>query len=193
MPTPLSLCLYCGSRNGRSPAYAGAAETLGSGLAARGMTLIYGGGGIGLMGIAADAAKSAGGRVVGIIPQFLQDREAGHKGIDEMHVVPSMHERKALMCELADAFCVLPGGLGTLDETFEILTWRQLGLHDKPVFLIDVEGFWQPLIALIEAQVAGGFVSGSDLPGFRVVASVDELFAKLAGLEPDGEVATERL
>jgi len=152
------VCLFCGSSTGRLPAYRQAAEALGSLLASRGLALVYGGGGVGLMGAAADAALAAGGQVVGVIPHGLQAREVGHRGLTELRVVGSMHERKAAMAELADGFVALPGGMGTLEELAEVLTWAQLGIHRKPVGLVDVEGYWQPLVAFLDHARDEGFL-----------------------------------
>jgi hypothetical protein len=153
-----SVCVYAGSRLGRRPDYRLAAEALGRGLAERGMTLVYGGGNVGIMSAMADAALAAGGRVVGVIPRFLEEREIRRSDLTEQHTVATMHERKAKMAALSQAFVVLPGGLGTLDETFEILTWRQLRLHDHPILLVDLGGYWSHLLRQLELGVAEGFV-----------------------------------
>ena len=153
-----SVCVYAGSRLGRRPDYRLAAEALGRGLAERGMTLVYGGGNVGIMSAMADAALAAGGRVVGVIPRFLEEREIRRSDLTEQHTVATMHERKAKMAALSQAFVVLPGGLGTLDETFEILTWRQLRLHDHPILLVDLGGYWSHLLRQLEHGVAEGFV-----------------------------------
>lgn len=174
-----SLCVYCGSSAGESPIYAAAAERLGSELAARGIRLVYGGGRVGLMGILADAVLTGGGAVTGIIPGHLQEQEVGHNALSELIIVETMHERKAKMSELADAFAVLPGGLGTLDETFEIVTWRQLRLHDKPVVIIDVDGYWGPLQQMVAAMAEGGFVRKEHAALFTVVPGVEEAFDAL--------------
>ena len=145
-------------RAGGSPAYAEAARAFGAAAAARGLGVVYGGGRVGLMGAVADGALAAGGEVIGVIPQELVDRELAHGGLTELHVVGSLHERKALMAELADAFVALPGGFGTLDELLEQLTWSQLGLHAKPIGLLDVEEYWRPLIALARHATEEGFV-----------------------------------
>lgn len=154
-----SLCVYCGA-SGRVPeAYKQAARDLGTELGRRGIDLVYGGGKVGLMGVIADAAIAAGGKVIGIIPNHLMKLEVGHGGASELIVVDTMHERKQIMFDRADAFAILPGGLGTLDETFEIVTWKQLRLHDKPVIVVDIEGYWQPLQALLEHMITAGFVN----------------------------------
>jgi hypothetical protein len=152
------VCVYCGSNRGARPEYAAAAHRLGRLLGERGIGLVYGGGNVGLMGVLADAALAAGAAVTGVIPQTLVDREVAHQGLTEQRIVGSMHERKALMAELADAFIALPGGLGTLDELFEIWTWSQLGFHAKPCGLLDVAGYFQPLVAFLDRAVAEGFV-----------------------------------
>jgi len=139
------LCVFCGSASGVRPEYEAAARELGTVLAGRGVGVVYGGASVGLMGVVADSALAAGGEVIGIIPQALVDREVAHAGLSELHVVGSMHERKALMAELSDAFVALPGGMGTLEELFEVFTWRQLGLHAKPIALLDVAGYWAGL------------------------------------------------
>jgi hypothetical protein len=162
------VCVFCGASSGRLPAYAGAARAFGAALADRGLGLVYGGGRVGLMGAVADGALAAGGEVIGVIPQELVDRELAHSGVTELRVVASLHERKALMAELSDAFVALPGGFGTLDELMEQLTWLQLGLHDKPVALFDVEGYWRPLIALARHTTEEGFVRESDLAAIAV-------------------------
>ena len=175
-----ALCVYCGSSEGDNPRHVTAAADLGRLAAHRGVRIVFGGGRVGLMGVLADAALAAGGRVTGIIPEHLQAREVGHEGVSELEVVDSMHSRKMRMCELSDAFCVLPGGLGTLDETFEIITWKQLGLHDKPVVVINAGGFWTPLIELIEHQVAAGYVRARHARLFSVVERVEQVFDAIA-------------
>jgi uncharacterized protein (TIGR00730 family) len=162
------VCVFCGASSGRLPAYADGARAFGAALAERGIGLVYGGGRVGLMGAVADGALAAGGEVIGVIPQELLDRELAHSGVTELRVVGSLHERKALMAELSDAFVALPGGFGTLDELMEQLTWSQLGLHAKPVALFDVEGYWRPLIALARHATEEGFVRESDLAAIAV-------------------------
>jgi uncharacterized protein (TIGR00730 family) len=176
------LCVYCGSSPGIDASYRAAATRLGALLAQSGVELIYGGGRVGLMGVLADAALGAGGRVTGIIPRHLHDREVAHPGVSDMVVVGSMHERKQRMFELADAFAVLPGGLGTLDETIEILTWRQLGLHDKPLIIADIAAYWAPLLGLIEHAIAHGFTGAPMRDFYRVVARVEDVLPTLAAL-----------
>jgi hypothetical protein len=153
-----SVCVFCGSSPGRDPIHAEAARALGRALAARGLTLVYGGGATGLMGIVADAALQAGGLVTGIIPRGLERRELAHRGLTRLEVVGSMHERKARMAALAEGFVALPGGMGTLEELAEILTWAQLGLHARPVGLLDVAGYYQPLVAFFDRAVEAGFL-----------------------------------
>ncbi len=159
MPVDLQrICVFCGSSRGDDPGYAGAAEALATELVRRGIGLVYGGGSVGLMGIVADAALAAGGDVIGVIPRFLHRREIMHDGVTDLRVVESMHERKALMAELSDGFVVLPGGIGTFEEAFEAMTWTQLGIHDKPVGLLDVGDFFDPMRAMLDRAVADGFI-----------------------------------
>ena len=153
-----SVCVFCGASPGASPVYQEAAVALGRHLAERGLTLVYGGGAVGLMGTVADAALAAGGEVIGIIPQSLQEAEIGHKGLSRLEVVDGMHARKARMAELSDAFIALPGGLGTLEELFEVWTWGQLGYHAKPLGLLDVNGFYEKLGGFLDHIVEEGFV-----------------------------------
>jgi len=152
------VCVFCGSAAGARPAYAQAARALAQELVARGLGLVYGGGSVGLMGVLADAALAAGGEVIGVIPRGLATRELAHGGLTELRVVESMHERKALMAALADGFVALPGGLGTLEETLEMVTWTQLGIHQKPVGLLDVEGYFEGLRRMLAHAVREGFV-----------------------------------
>jgi uncharacterized protein (TIGR00730 family) len=152
-----SLLLFCGSRAGHDPAHAELAAGLGRLCAARGVTLVYGGGRVGLMGVAARACMADGGRVIGIIPRLLMTTEVAQDGLDELHVVETLHERKALMHRLSDAIIALPGSIGTLDELFESLTWRELGIHDKPIWLLGGHGYWAPLEALLAHIGAAGF------------------------------------
>ncbi len=179
---PRAVCVYCGSRTGRNAEWQEAAAALGAGLAERSIDLVFGGGAIGLMGATANAAMAAGGRAIGIIPRDLDVREQANRAVSELHVVDSMHERKLMMAKLSDAFVSLPGGLGTLDETFEILTWRQLRFHDKPIILADIAGYWRPLRDLLDAQVEQGFVDKAHLSLLTVVNSVDEIFAVLESM-----------
>jgi uncharacterized protein (TIGR00730 family) len=174
------LCVYCGASDQVDGVYRDAAVELGVRLADAGIELIYGGGRIGLMGRLADAVLDAGGRVTGIIPDHLHNHEVGHHGVNELLIVGSMHERKQLMFERADAFAVLPGGLGTIEETFEIITWKQLRLHDKPIVIVDVAGYWQKLQALINHVVEQGFASRHSHGLYSVVDTVEALIAALA-------------
>jgi hypothetical protein len=174
------LCIFCGSSVGRDPAYRRLAETLGRGLAERGIGIVYGGGRVGLMGALADAALAAGGEVIGVIPQALMDREIGHVGLTELRVVASMHERKALMAELADGFVALPGGVGTLEELFEIWTWAQLGLHAKPCGVLDADGFYAPLLGFLDHLVDTGFVRPAHRAMLVAARSPEELLAAFA-------------
>jgi len=153
-----SVCVFCGSNGGADPAYLEAAATTGRALAERGLRLVYGGGKVGMMGAIADAALAAGGDVVGVIPQQIFDLEIGHEGVSDLRVVRSMHERKALMAELADAFVALPGGIGTFEELFEVYTWAQLGLHRKPLGLLDVAGYYAPLEGMLDHAVEQRFL-----------------------------------
>jgi len=169
------ICVYCGSNAGTNPHYARAARELGELFATRGLGLVYGGGKVGLMGMLADAALAKGAEVIGVIPAALQVREVGHTGLTELRVVETMHERKALMEDLADAFVALPGGLGTLDELFEILTWAQLGMHNKPCGLLDVDGYFKPLLAWLDHATSEGFVR----PEHRAMIMMDTDGARL--------------
>jgi uncharacterized protein (TIGR00730 family) len=152
------ICVFCGSSPGHDPRYLEAARTMGQTLARRGLGLVYGGGSVGLMGAVADAALAAGGEVIGVIPEVLQIRELAHRSLTTLHVVGSMHERKALMAELSDGFVALPGGMGTLEELSEVLTWAQLGLHARPIGLLDVAGYYQPLADFFDRAVGAGFL-----------------------------------
>jgi hypothetical protein len=188
-----ALCVYCGSSAAVAAPYRVAAVELGTALAVAGIETVFGGGRVGLMGLLADAALAAGGRVTGIIPERLRDAELAHGGLSELLVVSSMHERKRLMAERADAFAVLPGGIGTLDEMFEILSWRQLGLHQKPIFLVDVDGYWAPLRALLGHIVEAGFARPQTKDLVRWVSSVPELLEALAAEPISPAVATQFL
>jgi uncharacterized protein (TIGR00730 family) len=171
-----NLAVFCGANVGAGPRYALLARALGVALGRRGIGLVYGGGNVGLMGVLADGVLHAEGRVVGVIPRLLAEAELAHQGATEMHVVESMHDRKALMTARCDAFVALPGGLGTMDELFEALTWAQLGIHRKPVYLLDPFGFYSPLVEQVDRFVAEGFVSPANRALLRVVRSIGELF-----------------
>ena len=180
-PSPLSLCAYCGSRDGADPAYAEAAEALGAEIAQRGWRLVYGAGDVGLMGRVARAAQKGGAETFGVIPTHLLQREVGKRDLTSFIVTETMHERKKVMFMNAEAVVVLPGGAGSLDELFEVLTWRQLGLHQKPIFLLNTRGYWDKLMELVEHVIASGF-AGDDIKGFlTVVDTVEELTAALEG------------
>src|SRR3712207_1163783 len=152
------VCVYCGSSPGARPEYRAAARDLGTHLAQSGIGVVYGGGKVGLMGAVADAARDAGGEVIGVIPRALWEREVGHRGLDDLRVVASMHERKALMADLSDAFVALPGGVGTLEELVEAMTWTQLGIHDKPCGLLDAGGYYRHLVAFLDHAVEERFL-----------------------------------
>ncbi|MGM9485757.1 TIGR00730 family Rossman fold protein [Ideonella sp. YS5] len=177
---PFSVCVYCGSRFGDSPAFLSAARALGEAIASRGWRLVYGGGNVGLMGATADAALEVGGHVVGVIPERLMNREVGHRGLTELHVVQTMHERKKVMAELADAFVALPGGIGTLEELFEVWTWRHLGYHDQPIGLLNVGGFYDPLLTFMNHTRDAGFVDDEQQRMLTVSADAADLLDRLA-------------
>ncbi len=194
MTRPSSLCVFCGSKKGADPAHAAAARRLGQLMAEKGVRLVFGGGRIGLMGVLADAVLAGGGRVVGVIPEFLMALEVEHTGVDEIIVAGSMHERKRRMFELSDGFVVLAGGLGTLDETLEIVTWKQLQLHAKPVVVVNTGGYWSGLTAMVRQTVDGGFAHAGVMELFSVVDTPDEVFAALAAApKPDRKVLTDHL
>jgi uncharacterized protein (TIGR00730 family) len=179
-----SLCVYCASGIGIDSRHAEAARELGRAMAGNRIRLIYGGARIGLMGALADAVLSGGGDVVGIIPRHLDRVEVGHRGASELIVVDSMHQRKQKMFEMSDAFAVLPGGVGTLDETFEIITWRKLQLHDKPILLVDIAGFWRPLLSLIDHIIGQGFAHPADRNLYQVVSTIPALLGALKSAPP---------
>ncbi|MCA2998840.1 MAG: TIGR00730 family Rossman fold protein [Burkholderiales bacterium] len=186
MNTLNSLCLFCGASPGADPAYRHAAAAFGTTLAHRKIRLIYGGGSVGLMGVAADACLAAGGEVVGVIPRMLMEKEVGHPGVTQMHVVETMHERKALMTELSDGFIALPGGYGTLDELFESLTWQQLGYHTKPIGLLNVNGFFDGLIAFLDHARDERFLRGLHRDSLQIDTDLAALIDKLRRAEaPD--------
>jgi uncharacterized protein (TIGR00730 family) len=179
-----SVCVFCGSNAGNDPRFASAAREFGELLAKEGIALVYGGGHVGLMGIIADAVLANGGKAIGVIPRALWDREVGHRGLTELHIVETMHERKAMMASLADAFVALPGGLGTLEEIFEVWTWAQLGIHAKPLGFLDVAGFYGPLMGFLDRNVEAGFIRARH----RATAIVDSdpvaLLRRLADCDP---------
>jgi uncharacterized protein (TIGR00730 family) len=178
------VCVFAGSNPGVRPAYRAAAEALGGALAARGWGLVYGGGSVGLMGALADATLAAGGEVIGVIPRALAVREIAHGHLTDLRLVETMHDRKAQMAELADAFVALPGGAGTFDELFEIITWAQLGLHNKPIGLLDAEGYFAPLLALVAHAVGEGFIRPEDHDLLLVREQVPTLLDALAAYTP---------
>lgn len=184
-PQPITaIAVYCGSSYGTNPAYATIATQVGQGLARKGITLVYGGGRAGLMGQVADAALSAGGKVIGIIPVRLMDKEAGHMGLTELHVVPDMHVRKSMMIDKADAFITLPGGVGTLEELFEVWAWLQLGFHRKPVGLLNVAGYYDPLLAMMKHTVDQGFMRAENNAQLLADTSLDGLLAQMHAFKP---------
>ena len=182
VPSPSSLCIFCGSRFGSDPGTRDTAVQLGEFLARSGITLVYGGGGVGLMGLVANAALGAGGKVVGIIPDFLLQREAGHPALTETVVVRNMHERKLQMFERSEAFVVLPGGIGTLEELFEVLSWRTLGLHNKPIVIVDQGGYWAPLATLLRSIVDRGFADASHLDHLAFIRDLGQLLPTIAAM-----------
>ena len=179
-----SVGVFCGSNSGRGDRYVAAARALGAELASRDIKLVYGGGRVGLMGEVADAALAGGGHVTGVIPAALVAREVGHTALSEQHVVDSMHERKALMAELSQGFIAMPGGYGTLDETFEILTWAQLGMHKHPVGMLNVDGYFDKLLAFVDHAIAEGFVRPEYKAMLSVAADPGELLAAMGRYRP---------
>lgn len=183
MPIVKSVAVFCGSRHGHDPIWRESAEELGLGLAAAGISLVYGGGRVGLMGVVADSVLAGGGQVTGVIPDFLMRREVAHPEVENLIVTADMHSRKQRMFSLSDAFIMMPGGLGTYDEVIEIITWRQLGLHDKPVLLCDIAGSAQPIHKAMVAAVEMGFADPSALELFETVDGVAAVLRRLTGLE----------
>ncbi|UTW52940.1 TIGR00730 family Rossman fold protein [bacterium SCSIO 12827] len=189
-----AICVFCGSRTGSDPAYENAARALGRLMAEKGIRLVYGGGHVGLMGVIADAVLDAGGQVTGVIPDFLRRREVGRDDLTELVITDSMHSRKQRMFELADAFVALPGGLGTLDETIEVATWKQLGLHTKPIVILDAAGYWGALSALLTSVVKGGFAYGDIQTLWSVVDSAEQVFDAIdAAARPGPKAVSARL
>ena len=187
MSPAFSICVYCGSRPGTEPAFAEAAREVGLWIAQNKGQLVYGGGHNGLMGMMADACLQAGGRVVGVIPKALVEKEWAHSGCSELHVVENMHERKSLMAERADAFLAMPGGIGTFEEFFEVWTWRQLGYHDKPVGLLNIKGYYDNLLAFLSTSVLQGFMNAEQMQLIRSGTNTELLLKSLvteAGLAP---------
>ena len=183
-PIPGRIAVFCGSATGRDPRYVAEARELGRAIAGRGIGLVYGGGSIGLMGAIADAVLEAGGEVIGVIPRTLWEREVGHRGLTELRIVETMHERKAMMAELADAFVALPGGLGTLEELFEAWTWSQLGLHRKPCAILDANGYYDDLVSFLDKAVAAGFVDATFRSMLIVEREPAALFERIAAYAP---------
>ena len=184
MSTLKRICVFCGSSVGSRPAYAAAARELGRTLAERGLGIVFGGGKVGLMGVLADAALAAGGEAIGVIPEALVAREIGHNGLTKLHVVRSMHQRKTLMADLADAFIALPGGYGTFEEFFEAVTWTQLGIHKKPCGLLNVNGYYDALLALLDRAVADGFIREANRILVLDAPDVPMLLGKLEAFRP---------
>lgn len=185
-----SICVYCGSRPGELPVYAEAARAVGTWIGQRGGQLVYGGGRTGLMGIVAEATKAAGGRVVGVIPRALVDKELANQSCDELHIVANMHERKAMMAERSDAFLALPGGIGTFEELFEVWTWRQLGYHDKPVGLLNVENYYTSMLQFLQSTVTQGFMGAWQMDLIKAgsdIASLMQFLVESAGLVPESK------
>ena len=190
MTPRFSICVYCGSRSGERPEFTATAQAVGRWIGERGGQLVYGGGRTGLMGTVADATRAAGGRVVGVIPKALVDKELANRQIDELHVVGTMHERKAMMGERADAFLALPGGIGTFEELFEIWTWRQLGYHDKPVGILNVAGYYDALLTFLAHSVREGFMGDWQMDLIRSgdeASSLLEALVEECGRHPRGD------
>ena len=181
---PHSVCVYCGSRSGTDPAFAALATSLGQAIGRRGWQLVYGGGRAGLMGLVADAALEAGARVVGVIPESLMRMEVGHRGLTELHVVATMHERKQMMAERADAFIAMPGGIGTFEELFEVWTWRHLRYHDRPMGLLDASRYWEPLLRFLQSSVAAGFMDERQMAMLTVSQDPEAMLDALQAAGP---------
>ncbi|MEM6683304.1 MAG: TIGR00730 family Rossman fold protein [Pseudomonadota bacterium] len=178
------ICVFCGSSPGHDPDYARIGNIVGAALAERGIGVVYGGASIGVMGAVADGAMAAGGEVIGVIPKAITEFEVSHPGITALHVVDTMHQRKAMMADLSDAFIALPGGIGTLEELFEVWTWGQLGYHDKPVGLLDVKDYWVPLEGFLDDMVAKGFLRPAHRQMVMNEADIDQLLARFAAYDP---------
>jgi uncharacterized protein (TIGR00730 family) len=191
MKQPFSVCVYCGSRTGENPAFAQAARDVGRWIGANRGQLVYGGGNNGLMGVVADATLEAGGRVIGVIPKALVEREFAKLDCTELHVVDTMHDRKRMMAERADAFLALPGGIGTFEELFEVWTWRQLGYHDKPIGLLDAAGYFAPLLAFLRTSVDHGFMNDWQMGLLRVDSDAAALLAQLEQIRGNSSAATD--
>lgn len=178
------ICVFCGSSFGNSPAFREHAERVGRAIARKKLGLVYGGGRVGLMGVVADAALAEGGEAIGVIPEALSTHEVAHRGLTELHVVPGMHERKAMMASRSDAFLILPGGVGTYEEFFEILSWAALGIHGKPIGLLNVEGYFDPLLALLEFGADNGFIRPRFLEPLLVSSDPESIVADLLAFSP---------
>jgi len=185
MPQPTALCVYCGSQSGRDPLYRETAHAFGVELARRGITLVYGGGKVGLMGTVANAVLAAGGKAIGVIPRQLVEREVAHQGLTELVVVDTMHQRKTRMYELSDAFVALPGGFGTMDEMFEMLTWAQLGLHRYPCAFVETRGYYQHLRRMMDQMVTEGFVTQTRRDSIWFGDELDALFEWMSNYQAD--------
>jgi uncharacterized protein (TIGR00730 family) len=181
---PRAICVFCGASAGTSPAYLAAARAVGAAIAGRGIEVVYGGGRVGLMGAVADAALAAGGRVTGVIPATLVERELAHPGLSDLRIVTTLHERKALMAELSDAFLALPGGLGTLEELAEVLSWAQLGLHAKPIAALDVDGYFDGLAGFLDHATAEGFIDPDQRGLLAIETDLDALLERFAAARP---------
>jgi len=190
------ICVFCGSSSGRNPQYLAAAETVGRTLASRGIAVVYGGAKVGLMGAVADAALATGGTVIGVMPEVLFDKEIGHTGLTQMHVVRNLHERKAMMADLSDAFVALPGGYGTLEEICEVITWSQLSLHRKPCGFVNVAGYWDPMIRMFDHAVREEFLKAANRNIVLVDDDIEGLLTKMTAWRPNDEAkwieSTER-
>jgi uncharacterized protein (TIGR00730 family) len=182
-----ALCIYCGASPGHSPVYAEAARSLAGTMVDRGIELVYGGGNVGLMGVIADEVMRLGGRATGVIPQALMDKEVGHQALTKLHVVKDMHERKAMMADLADGFIAMPGGIGTLEELFEVFTWAQLGFHDKPIGLLNAHGFYDGLLAFLKHVTGEGFLREKQAALLLSDASADALVTRMLAYRGGGE------
>lgn len=176
------ICVYCGSKAGTNPSFSSIAEQLGQLFAKESIQLIYGGGKVGIMGIIADAVLNGGGYVQGVIPKSLMEKEVGHTGVQELHITQDMHSRKAMMESLSDAFIILPGGFGTLDELFEIVTWRQLGFHSKPVIILNVDGYFDHLLAFIDSAIQHEFINSNGRDIISVANNIDQVIQKVREL-----------
>jgi hypothetical protein len=179
-----AICVYCGSSDGARLLYAEAAKAFGRALVKADLALVYGGGKVGLMGVIANEVMAAGGRAIGVIPELLVNKEVGHDGLTELHVVPDMHQRKKMMADLSDAFVAMPGGAGTLEELFEVFTWAQLGYHQKPVAVLNIDGFYDPLVSMLRHTVDEGFMQQKYFDILQIDADPEALIGKLQRYQP---------